>query len=137
MFGKTQQSKVLFQSDQESGIRNSSQDLFISRDVDEVLSRGALHQLKWCQLKGDLITGGKVSMLYLCKVPFGCQLGTWTVHFVQTSLSMNGPTPLACPPFTSGRTLRKENLMVGVCKMYSLAPHESCVVKSMYWEECT
>ena len=78
-------SKVLVRSD----LRISSQDLFISGDVDEVLSRGALHQLKWCQLKGDLITGGKVSMLYLCKVPFGCQLGTSTEHFVQTSLSIS------------------------------------------------
>ena len=35
------------------------QDLFISGDVDEVLSRGALHQLKWCQVREDVITGGK------------------------------------------------------------------------------
>ena len=33
------------------------QDLFISGDVDEVLSRRALHQLKWCQVKEDVITG--------------------------------------------------------------------------------
>ena len=34
------------------------QDLFISGDVDEVLSRGTLHQLKWCQVREDVITGG-------------------------------------------------------------------------------
>jgi len=33
------------------------EDLFISGDVDEVLSRGALHQLKWCQVREDVITG--------------------------------------------------------------------------------
>ena len=37
------------------------QDLFISGDVDEVLSRGALHQLKWCQVKEEVITGVTLS----------------------------------------------------------------------------
>ena len=38
-------------------LKSTFQDLFISGDVDEVLSRGALHQLKWCQVKEDIITG--------------------------------------------------------------------------------
>ena len=38
------------------------QDLFISGDVDEVLSRGALHQLKWCQVREDVITGGQMPL---------------------------------------------------------------------------
>jgi len=33
------------------------EDLFISGDVDEILSRQALHQLKWCEVKQDVITG--------------------------------------------------------------------------------
>ena len=37
------------------------QDLFISGDVDEVMSRKALHQLKWCQVKEDVITGDSLS----------------------------------------------------------------------------
>ena len=35
------------------------QDLLISGNVDEVLSRRALHQLKWCEVKEDVITGKK------------------------------------------------------------------------------
>ena len=35
----------------------SSDDLFISADVDEVMSRSALHKLKWCQTNGPLISG--------------------------------------------------------------------------------
>ena len=38
-------------------VKSSFRDLFISGDVDEVLSRGALHQLKWCQVREDVITG--------------------------------------------------------------------------------
>ena len=38
-------------------MKSTIQDLFISGDVDEVLSRGALHQLKWCQVRDDVITG--------------------------------------------------------------------------------
>ena len=35
----------------------SPDDLFISADVDEVMIRAALHNLKWCQTSGPLITG--------------------------------------------------------------------------------
>ena len=35
----------------------SPDDLFISADVDEVMSRAALLKLKWCQTAGPLITG--------------------------------------------------------------------------------
>ena len=38
------------------------QDLLISGNVDEVLSRRALHQLKWCEVKEDVITGAKKSL---------------------------------------------------------------------------
>ena len=38
-------------------VKSTIQDIFISADVDEVLSRGVLHQLKWCQVKEDVITG--------------------------------------------------------------------------------
>ena len=41
------------------------QDLFISGDVDEVMSRKALHQLKWCQVKEDVITGDSLSNVTL------------------------------------------------------------------------
>ena len=33
-------------------------DLLISASVDEVMSRQALHQLRWCQLAGDVVFGG-------------------------------------------------------------------------------
>ena len=33
-------------------------DLFISASVDEILSRDALHQLRWCETKNDVIFGG-------------------------------------------------------------------------------
>ena len=32
-------------------------DIFISADVDEILSRRALHQLKWCETSSDLLSG--------------------------------------------------------------------------------
>ena len=35
----------------------SAQDIFISADVDEVLGRDALHQLRWCQAASDVFTG--------------------------------------------------------------------------------
>ena len=63
------------------------QDLFISGDVDEVLSRGALHQLKWCQVKEEVITGDSfqnpvqtsVSTCACNKMPYGCLLKTLDV----------------------------------------------------------
>ena len=33
-------------------------DLLISASVDEVMSRQALHQLRWCQLASDVVFGG-------------------------------------------------------------------------------
>ena len=35
------------------------QDLLISGDVDEIMSREALHQLKWCEVGADVFTGEK------------------------------------------------------------------------------
>ena len=35
----------------------SESDLFISADVDEVMSRPALQKLRWCKVKGPIITG--------------------------------------------------------------------------------
>ena len=35
----------------------SESDLFISADVDEVMSRPALQKLRWCQVSGPIITG--------------------------------------------------------------------------------
>ena len=32
-------------------------DLLISASVDEIMSREALHQLKWCELKNDVTFG--------------------------------------------------------------------------------
>ena len=84
------------------------QDLFISGDVDEVLSRGALHQLKWCQVREDVITGGQNALprgLPLSfpfweislKEPYGCHLAAWNERSAQTSRSMDDLTPSACP----------------------------------------
>lgn len=50
-----------------------SQDLFISGDVDEVLSRGALHQLKWCQVREDVITGGHHQFSFFWEISFDCK----------------------------------------------------------------
>ena len=33
-------------------------DLLISASVDEVMSREALHQLRWCRLANDVVFGG-------------------------------------------------------------------------------
>ena len=33
-------------------------DLLISASVDEVMSRRALHQLRWCRLASDVVFGG-------------------------------------------------------------------------------
>ena len=33
-------------------------DLLISASVDEVMSRQALHQLRWCRLANDVVFGG-------------------------------------------------------------------------------
>ena len=59
---------------------NNFQDLFISGDVDEILSRQALHQLKWCEVKQDVITGDKkfISVnfcqvaIYISSIQFPC-----------------------------------------------------------------
>ena len=32
--------------------------VFVSADVDEVMSRRALHQLRWCRLASDVVFGG-------------------------------------------------------------------------------
>ena len=34
------------------------EDLLISASVDEVMSRRALHQLRWCRLASDVVFGG-------------------------------------------------------------------------------
>ena len=36
----------------------SDEDLLISASVDEVMSRQALHQLRWCRLASDVVFGG-------------------------------------------------------------------------------
>ena len=41
---------------EQSGHLNED-DIFISGDVDEVLSRDAIHKLKWCQVSGPVLTG--------------------------------------------------------------------------------
>ena len=33
-------------------------DILISANVDEILSRNVLHQLKWCELSSDVVFGG-------------------------------------------------------------------------------
>ena len=33
-------------------------DIFISADVDEIINRSVLHQLKWCQTSADVMSGG-------------------------------------------------------------------------------
>ena len=90
------------------------QDLFISGDVDEVMSRGALHQLKWCQVREDVITGGQNAFVCVksklplsfpfwemsLKEPCGCHLGTWNERSARTSPSMDGLIPSVCPLFT-------------------------------------
>ena len=63
---------------------NNFQDLFISGDVDEILSRQALHQLKWCEVKEDVITGDKKFI----SVNF-CQVAIYT-YFIHT-ISMSPP----------------------------------------------
>ena len=36
----------------------SDEDLLISASVDEIMSREALHQLRWCELSNDVVFGG-------------------------------------------------------------------------------
>ena len=55
------------------------QDLFISGNVDEVLSRRALHQLKWCEVKEDVITGKKI-----LSGKKECQMHTFHAQFLLT-----------------------------------------------------
>ena len=33
-------------------------DIFISADVDEIISRSALHQLRWCKTSAGVMSGG-------------------------------------------------------------------------------
>jgi hypothetical protein len=75
-------------------------DILISASVDEVMSRTALHQLKWCQTSADVISGALL-------VPMGNLRKAMRPDFpVQGHLHTFA---MPCPQYTSGEELQGEN----------------------------